>query len=77
MDVQTSFFRRTNTSALGQPRSWIDHLLWHHACHTVDPFACQAGEPIVQVNAMQGPQHPVLGIAMDMSLQTKTSSGAI
>ena len=77
MDVQTYFFRRTNTNALGQPRSWTDHLLWHHACHTVDLFAYQAGEPIVQVNAMQGPLHPVLGIAMDMSLQMKTASGAI
>lgn len=77
MDVQTYFFRRTNTNALGQPRSWTDHLLWHHACHTVDLFAYQVGEPIVQVNAMQGPLHPVLGIAMDMSLQMKTASGAI
>jgi 2-hydroxy-4-carboxymuconate semialdehyde hemiacetal dehydrogenase len=77
MDVQTYFFRRTNTNALGQPRSWTDHLLWHHACHTVDLFAYQAGEPIVQVNAMEGPHHPTLGIAMDMSLQMKTASGAI
>ena len=77
MDVQTYFFRRTNTNALGQPRSWTDHLLWHHACHTVDLFAYQVGEPIMQVNAMQGPLHPVLGIAMDMSLQMKTVSGAI
>ena len=38
MDVQTYFFRRTNMNALGQPRSWTDHLLWHHACHTVDLF---------------------------------------
>jgi len=77
MDVQTFFFRRTNTNALGQPRSWTDHLLWHHACHTVDLFAYQTGEPIVQVNAMQGPYHPVLHIAMDMSIQMKTKSGAI
>jgi 2-hydroxy-4-carboxymuconate semialdehyde hemiacetal dehydrogenase len=77
MDVQTYFFRRTNTNALGQPRSWTDHLLWHHACHTVDLFAYQCGEPIVHVNAMQGPGHPMLGIAMDMSIQMKTGSGAI
>ncbi len=77
MDVQTYFFRRTNMNALGQPRSWTDHLLWHHACHTVDLFAYQTGEPIVQVNAVQGPYHPVLGIAMDMSIQMKTASGAI
>ncbi|WP_291013541.1 Gfo/Idh/MocA family oxidoreductase [Hydrogenophaga sp.] len=77
MDVQTYFFRRTNTNALGQPRSWTDHLLWHHAAHTVDLFAFQAGSPIVQANAIQGPIHPKLGIAMDMSIQLKTASGAI
>ncbi|MEB2349507.1 MAG: Gfo/Idh/MocA family oxidoreductase [Comamonadaceae bacterium] len=77
MDVQTYFFRRTNTNALGQPRSWTDHLLWHHAAHTVDLFAWQAGSPIVQANAVQGPIHPQLGIAMDMSIQLKTASGAI
>ncbi|QCB46097.1 Gfo/Idh/MocA family oxidoreductase [Hydrogenophaga sp. PAMC20947] len=77
MDVQTYFFRRTNTNALGQARSWTDHLLWHHAAHTVDLFAYQAGSPIVQANAIQGPIHPVLGIAMDMSIQLKAASGAI
>jgi 2-hydroxy-4-carboxymuconate semialdehyde hemiacetal dehydrogenase len=77
MDVQTYFFRRTNTNALGQARSWTDHLLWHHAAHTVDLFAYQAGGPIVQAHAMQGPIHPTLGIAMDMSIQLKASTGAI
>jgi 2-hydroxy-4-carboxymuconate semialdehyde hemiacetal dehydrogenase len=77
MDVQTYFFRRTNTNALGQPRSWTDHLLWHHAAHTVDLFAYQAGSPIVDAHAMQGPIHPELGIAMDMSIQLRTESGAI
>jgi 4-carboxy-2-hydroxymuconate semialdehyde dehydrogenase (EC 1.1.1.-) len=76
MDVQTYFFRRTNTNAKGEPRSWTDHLLWHHAAHTVDLFAYQAG-PIVQANAIQGPIHPELGIAMDMSIQLKSESGAI
>ncbi|MDR7376866.1 2-hydroxy-4-carboxymuconate semialdehyde hemiacetal dehydrogenase [Rhodoferax ferrireducens] len=77
MDVQTYFFRRTNSNALGQARSWTDHLLWHHAAHTVDLFAYQAGSPIVQANAIQGPIHPVLGIAMDMSIQLKAANGAI
>jgi len=77
MDVQTYFFRRTNMNALGQPRSWTDHLLWHHAAHTVDLFAYQCGSPIVKANAIQGPIHPVLGIAMDMSIQLKSASGAI
>jgi len=77
MDVQTYFFRRTNMNALGQPRSWTDHLLWHHAAHTVDLFAWQTGGEIVQANAIQGPIHPALGIAMDMSIQLKSSTGAI
>jgi 2-hydroxy-4-carboxymuconate semialdehyde hemiacetal dehydrogenase len=77
MDVQTYFFRRTNMNALGQPRSWTDHLLWHHAAHTVDLFAYQTGGEIVQANAIQGPIHPTLGIAMDMSIQLKSSTGAI
>ncbi|WP_422344919.1 Gfo/Idh/MocA family oxidoreductase [Parasphingorhabdus sp.] len=76
MDVQTYFFRRKNINAKGQPRSWTDHLLWHHAAHTVDLFAYQAG-PIVQANAIQGPIHPELGIAMDLSIQMKAESGAI
>jgi 2-hydroxy-4-carboxymuconate semialdehyde hemiacetal dehydrogenase len=77
MDVQTFFFRRTNTNALGQPRSWTDHLLWHHAAHTVDLFRYQTGEDIVVAHAIQGPKHRELGIAMDMSIQLKTTSGAI
>ena len=77
MDVQTFFFRRTNMNALGQPRSWTDHLLWHHAAHTVDLFAYQARSPIVKANAVQGPIHPTLGIAMDMSIQLKAANGAI
>ncbi|MEP6867407.1 MAG: Gfo/Idh/MocA family oxidoreductase [Novosphingobium sp.] len=76
MDVQTYFFRRKNMNAKGQPRSWTDHLLWHHAAHTIDLFAYQAGK-IVSANAMQGPKHPELGIAMDMSIQLKSESGAI
>jgi len=77
MDVQTYFFRRTNINALGQPRCWTDHLLWHHAAHTVDLFAYQTGSDIVAANAIQGPMHPELGIAMDMSIQLKAANGAI
>jgi len=77
MDVQTYFFRRTNTNALGQARSWTDHLLWHHAAHTVDLFAYQTRSPIVEANALQGPVHPELHISMDMSIQLKTESGAL
>jgi 2-hydroxy-4-carboxymuconate semialdehyde hemiacetal dehydrogenase len=76
MDVQTYFFRRKNMNAKGEPRSWTDHLLWHHAAHTVDLFAYQAGR-IVQANAIEGPHHPDLGIAMDMSIQLKSETGAI
>jgi 2-hydroxy-4-carboxymuconate semialdehyde hemiacetal dehydrogenase len=77
MDVQTYFFRRTNMNAAGQPRSWTDHLLWHHACHTVDLFMWQTGEQPSGEHAMQGPIHPELAIAMDMSIQLKVPSGAI
>jgi 2-hydroxy-4-carboxymuconate semialdehyde hemiacetal dehydrogenase len=77
MDVQTYFFRRSNINALGQARSWTDHLLWHHAAHTVDLFAYQCGSPIVKANAVQGPIHLTLGIAMDMSIQLKAANGAI
>ena len=77
MDVQTYFFRRKNMNALGEPRSWTDHLLWHHAAHTVDLFQYQTGDEVVVANAVQGPEHPELGIAMDMSIQLKTRRGAI
>jgi 2-hydroxy-4-carboxymuconate semialdehyde hemiacetal dehydrogenase len=77
MDVQTYFFRRTNMNALGKPRSWTDHLLWHHACHTVDLFQYQTGQTVSRCHALQGPLHPVLGIAMDMSIGMKVPSGAI
>lgn len=77
LDVQTYFFRRTNTNALGNPRSWTDHLLWHHAAHTVDLFQYQTGEKVVRANAIQGPKHPELGIAMDMSIQLKTETGKL
>jgi 2-hydroxy-4-carboxymuconate semialdehyde hemiacetal dehydrogenase len=77
MDVQTYFFRRTNTNALGKARSWTDNLLWHHAAHTVDLFAYQCGEPVEVANVLAGPPHSELGIPMDMSIQLKTGSGAI
>jgi 2-hydroxy-4-carboxymuconate semialdehyde hemiacetal dehydrogenase len=77
MDVQTYFFRRTNMNALGKARSWTDHLLWHHACHTVDLFAYQTGEAASVARGVQGPMHPDLKIAMDMSIQMKTPGGAI
>jgi 2-hydroxy-4-carboxymuconate semialdehyde hemiacetal dehydrogenase len=77
MDVQTYFFRRTNMNALGKPRSWTDHLLWHHACHTVDLFSYQTGQAASQAYAVQGPMHPQLGIAMDMGIVLKVPSGAI
>ncbi len=77
LDVQTYFFRRSNLNALGEPRTWTDHLLWHHAAHTVDLFQYQTGEKIVAVAGMEGPHHPELGIAMDMSIQMKSESGIL
>src|SRR6478736_10193711 len=75
MDVQTYFFRRTNINAAGQPRNWTDHLLWHHAAHTVDLFQYQSGEPVIDCYAVQGPIHPILGIATDMGILLKSASG--
>ena len=75
--VQSFFFRRTNMNAAGKPRSWTDHLLWHHACHTVDLFSYQARSPVAKARAVQGPMHPQLGIAMDMSIQMTTASGVV
>lgn len=77
LDVQTYFFRRTNMNALGKPRTWTDHLLWHHACHTVDLFQYQVGERANETYGLQGPHHPDLGIAMDMSIGMKTPSGSL
>jgi len=77
MNVQTYFFRRTNMNAAGKPRSWTDHLLWHHACHTVDLFQYQTGQTISQCYALEGPPHPELGIAMDMGIGLKVPNGAI
>jgi 2-hydroxy-4-carboxymuconate semialdehyde hemiacetal dehydrogenase len=77
MDVQTFFFRRTNMNALGKPRSWTDHLLWHHAAHTVDLFQYQTGEEAAVARGVQGPMHPDLKIAMDMSIQMRTPKGAV
>ena len=77
MDVQTYFFRRRNINALGQPRSWTDHLLWHHAAHTVDLFRYQARSEIVRANVLQGPVHAELGIALDMSIQLQAANGAL
>ena len=77
MDVETFFFRRQNMNAKGQPRSWTDHLLWHHAAHTVDIFQYMTGEPVAEMNILQGPLHAELGIAMDMSIQMKSAKGQI
>lgn len=77
LDVQTYFFRRKNINALGEPRSWTDHLLWHHAAHTIDLFQYQVGEKVVTANVLQGPIHPELGIALDMSIQLQSESGAL
>ncbi|MEZ5233249.1 MAG: Gfo/Idh/MocA family oxidoreductase [Acidimicrobiales bacterium] len=77
LDVQTFFFRRTNINALGQPRTWTDHLLWHHSAHTIDLFTYQTGGEVVAAHAIEGPPHPELGIAMDLSIQLKASTGAL
>ena len=75
--AETFFFRRENINAQGEPRSWTDHLLWHHAAHTVDLFQYQTGEAVTEAHAVQGPPHPELGIAMDMSIHLTTATGKL
>lgn len=77
MDIETFFFRRTNTNAKGETRSWTDHLLWHHAAHSIDLFQYMTGAKVVQANILQGPRHRELGIAMDLSIQMQTDQGQI
>ena len=77
MDVETFFFRRKNMNAKGEPRSWTDHLLWHHSAHTIDLFQYMTGSKVIRANALQGQRHPELGIAMDMSIQLKSAAGQI
>ena len=77
MDIETFFYRRKNINAKGEPRSWTDHLLWHHSAHSIDIFQYMTGAKVVKANILQGPRHPVLGIAMDQSIQLKTDRGQI
>tara|TARA_B100000378_G_scaffold34982_1_gene26297 strand:- start:1099 stop:2058 length:960 start_codon:yes stop_codon:yes gene_type:complete len=77
MDIETFFFRRKNMNAKGKPRSWTDHLLWHHSAHSIDIFQYMTGSKVIAANVLQGPKHPELGIAMDMSIQMKTEAGQI
>lgn len=77
MDIETFFFRRKNINAKGEPRSWTDHLLWHHSAHSIDLFQYMTGSKVVRANILQGPRHPELGIAMDQSIQLKTAAGQI
>lgn len=77
MDIETFFFRRKNINAKGEPRSWTDHLLWHHSAHSIDLFQYMTGSKVVRANILQGPKHPELGIAMDQSIQLKTAAGQI
>lgn len=77
MDIETFFFRRKNINAKGEPRSWTDHLLWHHSAHSIDLFQYMTGAKVVKANILQGPKHPELGISLDQSIQLKTDKGQI
>jgi 2-hydroxy-4-carboxymuconate semialdehyde hemiacetal dehydrogenase len=77
MVVQTYFFRRTNLNMHGQPRSWVDNLLWHHACHSVDLAYWVLQEPLFDVWGQKGPDHPELGIPMDMTVAMRSRSGQL
>lgn len=75
--AETFFFRRENINANGEPRTWNDHLLWHHACHSVDLFAHQTGAPVAAVQGFAGPVSETMGIYTDLSVSAASESGAL
>lgn len=77
MVVETYFFRRTNLNMHGQPRSWVDNLLWHHGCHSVDLANWILNEPNWQAWGQKGPDHPELKIPMDISVAMKSKKGPL
>jgi 2-hydroxy-4-carboxymuconate semialdehyde hemiacetal dehydrogenase len=77
MVVETYFFRRENTNMHGQPRSWVDNLLWHHGCHSVDLAQWVLGDTNWSAWGQTGPEHPVLGIPMDVTVAMKSSKGPL
>jgi 2-hydroxy-4-carboxymuconate semialdehyde hemiacetal dehydrogenase len=77
MVVETYFFRRTNLNMHGQPRSWVDNLLWHHGAHSVDLAQWILGEPNWDAWGQKGPDHPELKIPMDLSVAMKSKKGPL
>ncbi len=77
MVVETYFFRRTNLNMHGQPRSWVDNLLWHHGCHSVDLAHWILSEPNWECWGQKGPDHRELKIPMDISVGMKSSKGPL
>jgi len=77
MVVETYFFRRENTNMHGQPRSWVDNLLWHHGCHSVDLAQWILGDATWAAWGQKGPDHPVLGIPMDITIAMKSMKGPL
>jgi 2-hydroxy-4-carboxymuconate semialdehyde hemiacetal dehydrogenase len=77
MVVETYFFRRTNLNMHGQPRSWVDNLLWHHGCHSVDIAQWLLDDPNWDVWGQKGPDHPELGIPMDLTVAMKSRTGPL
>jgi 2-hydroxy-4-carboxymuconate semialdehyde hemiacetal dehydrogenase len=77
MVVETYFFRRENTNMHGQPRSWVDNLLWHHGCHSVDLAQWILDDPGFVAWGQKGPDHPALGIPMDLTVAMKSKKGPL
>jgi 2-hydroxy-4-carboxymuconate semialdehyde hemiacetal dehydrogenase len=77
MVVETYFFRRTNLNMHGQPRSWVDNLLWHHGCHSVDLAHWILDEPHWDVWGQKGPDHSELKIPMDLTVAMKSKKGPL
>jgi 2-hydroxy-4-carboxymuconate semialdehyde hemiacetal dehydrogenase len=61
----------------GQPRSWVDNLLWHHGCHSVDLAHWVLDEPNWDVWGQKGPDHKDLKIPMDITVAMKSKKGPL
>lgn len=72
------FLRRGLFDSAPERVGWIDNLLWHHGCHTVDGVLTFLGETeTVDLAAQFGRPWPGLGVPIDVDLQWRTPSGTL
>ena len=75
--VETYFFRRENLNMHGEPRTWVDNLLWHHGCHSIDIAYWVLDDPDFEVWGQKGPEHAALKTPMDMTVAMKSRKGPL